>query len=428
MFFRLLPFLLSAHSLTLSSTRQTQRSPIASRKDVDWRRSANTTDPANVVSAGWFPGWGSTPLDDVPWYQYTHMFYAFGTTTPNCSNITVGAEGLHAFVKEAKKNDVSPSLSIGGWTGSQYFSTAVATSENRTAFVAAVLDLITTYALEGIDFDWEYPGRQGLECNIVDPAHDSANLLEFLKELRPKLPQNVKLTAAAAPTPFNGMTNVSAFAEVLDHIEIMLYDTWDPSTGLTGPNSPLESCAGHTFPATVASALQAWTNASFPVNKILLCLATYGHSFNVSAANAKTGEFAQLNVRANITGTQPLGSSDSLTGDMGIDPCGTPYTVSGVSTFAGLIAAGYLGANGSATSVAGVDYVYDECSKTPFLYKEEAGVMVSYDDARSFAAKGKFVMDNGLAGFAVWEVTGDHNDILMDALYEAMGIVECDEA
>lgn len=48
---------------------------------------------------------------------------------------------------------VTALLSIGGWTGSGWFSTAVATSENRTAFVDTVLDLVSKYDLDGIDFE-----------------------------------------------------------------------------------------------------------------------------------------------------------------------------------------------------------------------------------------------------------------------------------
>lgn len=58
--------------------------------------------------------------------------------------------------------DVDAILSIGGWTGSQYFSIAMATPANRTAFVQAVLDLVSKYDLDGIDFEyvikaWIYP-------------------------------------------------------------------------------------------------------------------------------------------------------------------------------------------------------------------------------------------------------------------------------
>jgi len=38
------------------------------------------------------------------------------------------------------------------------------------------------------------------------------------------------------------------------------------------------------------------------------------------------------------------------------------------------------------------------------------------------AAKGKFISDNALAGFAVWHVAGDSNDILLSAISDAMGI------
>jgi chitinase len=48
---------------------------------------------------------------------------------------------------------VNASLSIGGWTGSGYFSSAVATAANRTSFVQAVVSLVTKYNLDGVDFE-----------------------------------------------------------------------------------------------------------------------------------------------------------------------------------------------------------------------------------------------------------------------------------
>ena len=48
---------------------------------------------------------------------------------------------------------VSAALTIGGWTGSQYFSSAVATASSRTKFVNAVLGLVSKYDLDGVDFE-----------------------------------------------------------------------------------------------------------------------------------------------------------------------------------------------------------------------------------------------------------------------------------
>jgi chitinase len=44
--------------------------------------------------------------------------------------------------------------------------------------------------------------------------------------------------------------------------------------------------------------------------------------------------------------------------------------------------------------------------------------MISYDDAQSFAAKGNFIKNKGLRGFAMWETGGDQNNILINSIRE----------
>jgi chitinase len=44
-------------------------------------------------------------------------------------------------------------MSVGGWGGSQYFSSSVATDANRTAFAKAVLDVVSQYNLDGVEFE-----------------------------------------------------------------------------------------------------------------------------------------------------------------------------------------------------------------------------------------------------------------------------------
>jgi len=48
---------------------------------------------------------------------------------------------------------VNAILSIGGWTGSQYFSSAVATEANRTAFAQTVMKTVSKYNLDGVEFE-----------------------------------------------------------------------------------------------------------------------------------------------------------------------------------------------------------------------------------------------------------------------------------
>lgn len=57
----------------------------------------------------------------------------------------------------------------------------------------------------------------------------------------------------------------------------------------------------------------------------------------------------------------------------------------------------------------------------PYVYNPVSQVMVSFDDARSFEAKGKFIKNYGLRGYAVWEAAGDHKNILIDAIRKGGG-------
>lgn len=251
-------------------------------------------------------------------------------TTDDVSKVLLDSDSellLPEFVSQAKSNvsltwliswaeltkrydqNVSALLSIGGWTGSRYFSPAVASEANRTLFVQTMLGLVSTYNLDGIDFEyvsiievfsicphnmffssWEYPNKQGLSCNML-AADDSKNFLLFLQALRAtSVGSNLILSAAVSLAPFNGpdaqpMTNVSEFAEVLDHIgnpniflnprnltkitttsAIMAYDVG--SVDGVGPNAPLvDSCAPNKL-GSATGAVDAWTAAGFPANQV----------------------------------------------------------------------------------------------------------------------------------------------------------------
>ena len=104
------------------------------------------------------------------------------------------------------------------------------TPENRATLANSILALYQQFGLDGVDLDWEYPGQAGDAGNQVS-AQDAANLLEFLRVLRATLPAGAVITAAAQTAPFAGpdgrpMKNVAPFAEALDWVLLMNYDTW----------------------------------------------------------------------------------------------------------------------------------------------------------------------------------------------------------
>ena len=132
-------------------------------------------------------------------------------------------------------------LAVGGWGGSKYFSSAVATEANRTAFAKAIMVVVSQYGLDGIEFEyallalsfhifiysstysWEHPAKQGIGCNVIS-TNDSTNFLLFLQTLRAQdCAQDITISAAVSIVPFIGpdgtpMKDVSGFDKVLDYI------------------------------------------------------------------------------------------------------------------------------------------------------------------------------------------------------------------
>ncbi|TFK53480.1 hypothetical protein OE88DRAFT_1253228 [Heliocybe sulcata] len=85
----------------------------------------------------------------------------------------------------------------------------------------------------------------------------------------------------------------------------------------------------------------------------------------------------------------------------------------------GLMQFGFLTSKGDAAP--DIYYRYDYCTQTPYVYNATSEVMVAFDNADSFTAKGKYIKSAGLRGFAMWEAGGDSDDILLDAVRSAAG-------
>lgn len=316
-------------------------------------------------------------------------------------------------------------VSVGGWTGSKYFSTNFATAENRTAFAQTCMDFINEHSLDGLDFDFEYPNRQGLGCNTIS-ANDTTNFLLFLQELR-TLPgaSDVQFTAASSLFPWNNAdgvqsTDLSGFADVLDYIMIMNYDLYGMWSTNAGPNAPLASaCDSRNNQGSATSGINAWIAAGVPADKIVLGVPAYGHGFRVNATSA-LGNGTELNMYPNFNSSDRFQGS-SWDNDPAIDDCGNAQPHTGTYTFWSLITeAGFLDESG--TPLDGIVTGYDDCSQTPAVWNSSNNIFVSYDNTESLAAKGQYILDTGLHGFAMWEAGGDYNNILVDSIRSAVGL------
>ncbi|KXN73961.1 glycoside hydrolase family 18 protein, partial [Conidiobolus coronatus NRRL 28638] len=243
--------------------------------------------------------WGKTEPSAINYSALTHINYGFGTLHQKNSpaNITIDQYYDGARIKELKKygsqNNVKVLMSIGGWTGSQTFSIVAKDSGLINQFVQNALYFVRKdgYDLDGIDIDWEYPVCQGSDNNAKDP-NDSSNYLNLLKALRAALDKefgagNKLITAAVRVQPFfdpscNPMSDVSAFAQFFDFINIMAYDIMGPWSSTTGPNAPHNADPKNSNTYSFTQSIQSWTKAGFPANKLVGGLAFYGHSMTAT--------------------------------------------------------------------------------------------------------------------------------------------------
>lgn len=58
------------------------------------------------------------------------------------------------MLKRLSFQGVKASVSIGGWTGSLFYSANVGSEQNRTAFIKAIEGLVNKYDLDAIDFEY----------------------------------------------------------------------------------------------------------------------------------------------------------------------------------------------------------------------------------------------------------------------------------
>lgn len=278
----------------------------------------------------YYPDWVAStfPPENIDFGRYDWVDFAFAVPT---QNFQLGWDGdddtpdlLKRLAAAAHQAGKFVKLSVGGWTGSKYFSSAVSTPKNRQTFANNIQAAYKQFGLDGIDIDWEFPGQQGADGNIVN-ANDSANYLAFLQLLRKTLPAGAKITAAVMTVPWadtqgNPMKDVSAFANVLDWILVMNYDTWGCkcnvilhmsilnfdflASSTPGPNAPLSNACHNSTQsgASAVAGVMSWAAAGFPVSKITIGLPSYGYISRSSASSLVTRSVSSSLLRR----SQPL--------------------------------------------------------------------------------------------------------------------------
>ncbi|KAJ9374868.1 CAZyme family GH18 [Paecilomyces variotii] len=258
--------------------------------------------PDEFFTVGYFEAWNlDRPClhmypSDIP-SRYSHVHFAFANIS---DDYTVSLGDYEDFFSEwQSQRGFKHILSFGGWgfsTSPQtypIFRSGVTAAE-RTTFASNLVQFIKDNNLDGIDFDWEYPGATDIPGIPAGSAEDGANYLAFLQEIRARLPTDQYSVSIAAPASYWYLRNfpIQEIGELVDYIVYMTYDfhgQWDYSNSYSDPGCPDGNCLRSQVNKTeTLSALSMITKAGVPSNKIMVGMPLYGRSFEMTEAGCYT--------------------------------------------------------------------------------------------------------------------------------------------
>lgn len=333
---------------------------------------------------------GLVKPDMVSAEKLTHINYAFvdvqgnRAVLNNLKTDTANFQMLNAL--KAKNPALKILISIGGWTWSGKFSDAVLTDTARKAFAASAVEIIRKYKLDGVDIDWEYPGRPGDKGNVYRPE-DKENFTLMFRDLRLELDtleqqtgaKKLLTTAVGGFAAFLETTEMGKAQQYLDYVNLMTYDFY--SSEFAGHHTNLYPSKIYQSNNSADEAIKAYIAAGVPANKLVMGIAFYGRNFKMTDGSQK-------------------GLGDKMVSQ----------------TFG----SGYSIIKDSLINKKGYKAYKDHTAKAPYLYNAETKQFITYDDEWSVENKCKYVLKNKMAGVMFWEYDSDPKEYLLDQIIKTL--------
>ena len=232
------------------------------------------------------------------------------------------------------------------------FSAIAANADYRKQFAEDCLAFIKKWGIDGIDMDWEFPGLSwsGAAC---DPANDVANFTLLMRQLRETLGNNYLLTFAGYVMDKHPTTggyeyiDIAAVMPYVDYVNIMTYDMDAAPKYQSALSDPSSYW-------DCQRAVNAYISAGAPLSKLLLGIPFYGrHAFSDKTINYKD----IINLDKNV------------------------YKIDN----------------------------WDTAANVPYVTKN-GQMYYSYDNAKSIAIKGAWIIGLGMKGMCYWDCSGDDGE------------------
>lgn len=351
---------------------------------------AGLTQQQKVV-IGYVGGYrGLVNTETINASQLTHINYAFVNIRNNRAWLTNEKTDTINFRKLNLLKAQNPALqiliSIGGWSWSEHFSDMALTDTSRLAFAQSAVDIISRYQLDGIDIDWEYPGRPGEEDNVYRPE-DKQNFTLLFQTLRQQLNlleqttgrKKLLTTATGGFASFLQTTEMGKAQEYLDYINLMTYDFYNGK--IAGHHTNLYTSNKYTSSNSADNAIQAYLAAGVPASKLVMGIAFYGRTYALTPGATK-------------------GPGDSSTSQQ--------------------YGKGYTFIKDSLYHTPAFKRYKDKQAKAPYLLNITKGQFITYDDEWSVKYKCRYVKKHKLAGVMFWEYSSDAKGYLLNEIHKQL--------
>ncbi|MBD9091887.1 MAG: hypothetical protein EGQ20_05090 [Bacteroides oleiciplenus] len=245
------------------------------------------------------------------------------------------------------------------------FSALAKSPEMRKQFAQDCKKFVQQEGIDGIDIDWEFPGMT-FGSNAYDELVDVENFTLLMKDLRETLGSSILLTYAGYcknKQPQGAgwkYIDVKAVDPYVDFVNIMTYDL----VGAPGHQSPLNKPSASW---DCKRSVDEYLNAGVPASKLVLGIPFYGRAHFNSGGSINYKDIVNLSE-------------------------GSGYVIDN----------------------------WDAEGSVPYVTKD--GVYYcGYDNPRSIAAKGEWLLGLGMKGMMFWDYDGDDSKgTLRNALWNAV--------
>ncbi|RSL57247.1 hypothetical protein CEP51_014265 [Fusarium floridanum] len=233
------------------------------------------------VQQAWDRSCGVVLPSQIQTNGLTHLILAFAHF--DSDSFAVGAQDPKD-VSYYKQFTALQSSSLQTWIaiGGGGFSTAawssmVASSSSRSAFISSLKSFMETYSFQGVDLDWEFPTAS---------TADAGNLVSLVQELRAAFGKDYGISAAL-PADWGSIQgfNPAGMAKSVDFFNYMAYDLhgWGvdsrPAQNVVTDQASILDIANDLMPL--------WANQTDP-SLINLGIPLYGRGYTLSSASCKT--------------------------------------------------------------------------------------------------------------------------------------------